>query len=154
MRIRKAIQADPILVRVTDDGRVVGRMTIADKTQSLPRARQTQQTAEDSRRRALVSAASGTTRTGGNSPLLGLRAPSRPSMRRGIEGVDEPGILADCGPHSERQVLRELEGLEVIDHDRLPEIALEIGQRQVVQKQRMASQARAEPGHGGGCAAE
>ena len=95
-----------------------------------------------------------TPRSGGNPLLLRRRPATRPAVRSRIESVDEPGIPADRGAHSDRQILGKLEGLEVVEHDRLAQQPFDLVRRQLLHEDGVSPETRAESRDGGGRAAE
>jgi hypothetical protein len=53
-----------------------------------------------------------------------------PGMRGRVETIHEPGVTAHRCGDSEREILRELEGLEVVQDHRLRQAAAEVMKRQ------------------------
>jgi len=75
-------------------------------------------------------------------------------MRGRVQPVDEPRVLAHRRRDAERQVLGELEGLEVVEDDRLDEPAPEVLESPGHEQQGMPAQPGAQAGDGGRRAAE
>src|SRR5258708_5750007 len=97
-------------------------MAISDEMQALPLGNQGEKTGEGPPCGAQVAAAMFASRTTRQAAALSVREPPRSCVRGRVEAVDEPGARPDRGGHSEGAVLRELEGLEVIEDDGLREL--------------------------------
>ena len=75
-------------------------------------------------------------------------------MRRRVEGVEEPRVRSDGRGDAEGEVLGELEGLEVVEDERLGKRASQMAEGAGEEKQRMAPEARGEARDGGRGTAE
>src|SRR5437867_1889152 len=97
----------------------VGRVSIADEMQAFPLGEQGEKIREGSACGAKIPASNFPSRAGGKAALLLRGEPAGARMRGRVEAVDEPGARPHRGGDSERAVLGELEGLEVIEDDGL-----------------------------------
>ena len=107
----------------------VGRVLVADQVQSTAFGTERQQTVENAPGRSEVTAAGLAL---GSIPAVVLPAPvSDGRCGRGVP--DRFHRRTRTAPrrraHAERQVLGQLEGLEVVEHDRFVELPLEGGER-------------------------
>ncbi len=140
--------------RMPLDGAIVGQVTVADQLQPARGRDQRQQAIEHPASRAEVAAAEAARGAAQAAAFLGGGAASGAGVRGGIQAIDEPRLAADGGGDPEGQILRQLEGFEVIENDRLVEPALERSQRPQVQQHRVAAESLAQARDGGRCAAE
>jgi len=85
---------------------------------------------------------------------LGRRARSGAGVGRRVESGDKPGLAAHGGGDTAGEVLGELEGLEVVEDDRLAEPTREVPQGARQQEEGVMSGAGAQAGDGGGGATE
>ena len=97
----------------------IRRMVIGDEHEGA--SAQPEQVLEHSTSRSRVPTAKPSRWSCRKALRLDGRAASRPSVRRGVEAVDEPRPLSHGGGDPEREVLRELESLEVVEDDRFLE---------------------------------
>src|SRR5262245_10237257 len=98
-------------------------MPVADEVQALALRSERHEQLENAGGRSAVGAVKPAARTGGETREPRGRARACAPMRGGVEPVDEPRRVADRRGHTEREVLRELEGLEMIEDDRLRQAA-------------------------------
>jgi hypothetical protein len=114
-----ALEGDLVDFAVGPHGAVVRLVAVTDQVEAV--SSQGQEGIEGAAGRAEIAAAVRAARAAAAPSLLVRCALTGPVMGRGIEAVDEPGMGADGGGDAEREVLCELEGLEVIEHDGLAE---------------------------------
>jgi len=148
------LELDGVGAAMLPDGLVVSRMTIADDMQTATGRTEGKQTVENSGGRAAIAATLRTSSSPFPSSFLVRRSAPGAGVRCGINPVHEPRLRSDRRSDTERQILGELEGLEVIEHDGLAHPALECGQGAPEQKQGVSPEQGADPSDGGWSAAE
>ena len=148
------LELDRVGTAMPPDGLVVGRMAIADELQRATGGAKGKQMVQYSAGRAAVATSLRTSSSPFPSSFLLRRSAPGAGMRRGINPVHEPRLRSDGCSDTEGQILGELEGLEVIEHDGLVHLALERGQSAPEQQEGVTTEQGADPGHGGGSAAE
>src|SRR5262245_59462052 len=102
-------------------------VTVTGDVKPLERRGEGNQGVESSSERPAVPAARRTTRSGpshGSARLVWAQSPGA-AMGRGVEGVEEAGMPAEDCENAEGEILRVLEGFEVIGDEGLAELTLE-----------------------------
>ena len=148
------LELDGVGAEMVPDGPVVGRMTIADDLQTATGRTKGKQSVEYSGGRADVATSFPMPSSPFPSPFLVRRSAPGAGVGCGIDPVDEPRPRPDRRGDTEGQILGELEGLEVIEHDGLVHSALERGQGSPQQQHGVSTEKGADPSDGGGSAAE
>jgi hypothetical protein len=148
------LELDGVGAAMVLDGLIVSRMTIADDLQAATGRTKGKQSVEYSAGRTDVATSLPTSSSLFSSSFLPWRSAPRTGVRCGIDPVDEPRPRSDRRSDTEGQILGELEGLEVIEHDGLAHSALECGQGAPEQQQGVSTEKGADPSDGGRSAAE
>jgi len=149
-----ALEVDPVGLRVSAHGPVVGLVAVSDQVQAVSGRDEGDESIEAAGRRAEIAAVACSSGSGPASSFLVGGAGPGAGMGGGVECVDEPGVLSDGGSDAEGEVLGEFEGLEVVEHDGLTEAGVEGVEGLSEQEQAMSAETGAEAGDGGGGAAE
>ena len=140
------LELDGIGTGVLPDRLVVGWMTITDDAETAIGRTQGKQTVQSSGGRANVTPSVPTSSPLLPSSFLLWRSAPGAGVGRGVDTVDEPRLRPDGGGNAEGQVLSELEGLEVIEHDGLVDSALECRQGAPQKQQRVPTEKLADSG--------
>jgi len=148
------LELDRVGTAMPPDGLVVSRMAIADELQRATGGAKGKQMVQNSAGRAAVATSLLASSSPFPSSFLLRRSAPGAGMRCGINPVHEPRMSSYGSSDTEGQILGELEGLEVIEHDGLVHLALECGQGAPEQQQGVTTEQCADPGDGGGRAAE
>src|SRR6185503_21181738 len=85
-------------------------------------------------RRAEVAAMSRPLRSQPHPATLRFGDVTGSPVRRRVEVIHVPGLRPDGRRHAERKVLRELEGLEVVEHEGLADLSAQLAPRHGEQK--------------------
>ena len=148
------LELDRVGTAMPPDGLVVGRMAIADELQRATGGAKGKQMVQDSAGRTAVATSLRTSSSPFPSSFLPRRSAPGAGVWCGIDPVYEPRMSSDGRSNTEGQILGQLEGLEVIEDDRLVHLALECGQGAPEQQQGVTTEQGADPGDGGGRASE
>lgn len=135
-------------------GQSILRLAVADELEAAAWNSLCVQEIEDAGKRAEILSFGGPPRPLLKTLLLCQGTPSAPRMRCGIETVDEPGSLSDRCCDAEGKVLGELEGLEMVDDDRLPNVTAQLGQATREEEEAVTAEPSAQSRDGRGSTAK